>query len=266
VTSAAQTASPDIENRRVSIIICSINPGKFKLVTEMYNRLLSSVPHEIIGIHDARGLAEAYNRGIERSTGDVIVFSHDDLEIVTADFATKLLAHLQVYDLVGLAGTSRLCSYSWLSAGHPYVFGQVSLEEPSGGFVLTVFGAPAPVVGDIQAVDGLFIAVNRRVTERVRFDESFDGFHFYDLDFSATVHRSGLRLAVANEIHAVHQSVGRVGPDWSPQAEKFLIKWKPHLFPMSPRPQHIASVAVENRQELHEVTNPPYWKAALVRD
>jgi hypothetical protein len=36
---------------------------------------------EIIGIHDARSLADGYNRGIAQSRGEHIILSHDDIEI-----------------------------------------------------------------------------------------------------------------------------------------------------------------------------------------
>ena len=73
-------------NRRISIIICSADPQLFAKVCANYRpALLRSVSHEIIGIHDACSLCEGYNRGIARASGDVLVFSHDDIEIVTPD-------------------------------------------------------------------------------------------------------------------------------------------------------------------------------------
>ena len=42
-----------------------------------------------------------------------------------------------------------------------------------------------PLVRNVQALDGLFMAARRSVIERVSFDPvTFDGFHGYDLDFS----------------------------------------------------------------------------------
>jgi hypothetical protein len=68
------------KDRRLSIVICSIDNAKFSTVVAMYERLLADVPHEIIRIPDARSMSEGYNRGIDRSSGDVLIVSHDDLE------------------------------------------------------------------------------------------------------------------------------------------------------------------------------------------
>ena len=45
----------------ISIIICSINPEKFRNVCQTYARVFKSEKCEIIGVHDALSLAEGYN-------------------------------------------------------------------------------------------------------------------------------------------------------------------------------------------------------------
>ena len=50
---------------------------------------------EIIGIHDARSLAEGYNRGLRtRRRATIVVFSHDDVDVVTPDVGERLATHL----------------------------------------------------------------------------------------------------------------------------------------------------------------------------
>jgi hypothetical protein len=75
----------------ISVLICSINAAKYARVTASYERLLASYPHEIIGIHDARSLAEGYNRAVQASRGEWLLFSHDDVEIVSSDLAPAIL-------------------------------------------------------------------------------------------------------------------------------------------------------------------------------
>jgi hypothetical protein len=247
--------------RRISIIICNIDTEKFKAVSEMYRGIMGSADFEIIGIHDAKSMAEGYNRAINKSTGDVLIFSHDDIEFITPDLPNRLLRHLQTYDLVGLAGTSRFCGNFWLAAGPPFVFGQVTHPAPTGGFNVNLFGAPAPIVGDLQALDGLFIAVNRRVFDKVRFDESLAGFHFYDLDFTASAHDAGFNLAVANDIHAIHSSMGSYGPEWKKESEKFQAKWAPRFLHQPPKSKvWLAGVNVATREEILDLIHPDYWK------
>src|SRR5882724_172154 len=110
----------------ISVIICSIHNDRFAAVAKNYSDLLKHEPHEIIRISDARSLCEGYNRGIAASRGDILIFSHDDIEILTADFASRLKEHLANFDLIGVAGTSRLLRGGWQDAGPPYIFGQVA--------------------------------------------------------------------------------------------------------------------------------------------
>ncbi|MEI2771206.1 MAG: glycosyltransferase [Candidatus Competibacter sp.] len=80
----------------ISIIICSVDDVKFARVERNYRNLLVNFPYEIIRIDDAVSLCEGYNRGIARSRGNYLIFSHDDIEIWTPDFGQRLLRHLEL--------------------------------------------------------------------------------------------------------------------------------------------------------------------------
>jgi len=130
--------------------------------------------------------------------------------------ARDVKKHLADADLVGIVGTTKVVYGSWARAGPPYTFGQVC--EPDGQdapFRVLVCAMPAPLVHGMQAVDGLFMAANREVLERVRFDEvTFDGFHCYDIDFSFSSHLAGFRVAVAADMPVLHASAGNFDPAW----------------------------------------------------
>ncbi len=50
----------------------------------------------------------------------------------------------------------------------------------------------------IQALDGVFMAMRRKVATSIPFDEAlFDHFHLYDLDFSFRAYRQDLRWRCA---------------------------------------------------------------------
>jgi hypothetical protein len=71
-------------------------------------------------------------------------------------------------------------------------------------------------------LDGVFIAVHRRVWEKHHFDfKTFDGFHGYDLDFSRRATDAGARFAVPLDLLLLHRSTGRYGGDWRRYAERF---------------------------------------------
>lgn len=229
--SMAQTFLPASTGEPVfSVVICSIDPVRFERVTANYRERLSDVPHEIIGIHDARSLCEAYNRGVARARGQHLIFSHDDIAILTTDFSSRLLHALEESDIVGVAGTSWLTGETWGAAGWPFIHGLVVHPAANGGFKAAAFGWGEPLVHGMQALDGLFLAVRRTVFEHHRFDEeTFDGFHFYDLDFSFSAYQMGMRLSVAQNITVLHESGGHFGESWAQYAKRFLAKHRDNL-------------------------------------
>ncbi len=230
---------------KISIIICSIEAGKFARVCECYKRLLAGHPHEIIGIHDARSLAEAYNRGIQQASGEIIIFSHDDLLILDPDFAPKIVARMQDFDLLGFAGTSRLIDDKWGSAGHPHLHGVISHARPGQTHLsIDVYGVTEwPVVGNIKALDGVCMVTTRQAASAVGFDaELFDGFHLYDIDFSFSAHLAGYRLGVCCDIPLIHESAGRFDEQHQKYAARFIEK---HAARLDPAPRSAAPASAD---------------------
>jgi hypothetical protein len=66
----------------ISVVFCSIDSVLTESIERHYRTLLGDEPHEVIAIRDARSLAEGYNRGLDRSSGDIVIFSHDDIEFL----------------------------------------------------------------------------------------------------------------------------------------------------------------------------------------
>ncbi len=218
-----------------SVIVCSISPDKFAAVSENYRRLLSGVSHEIIGIHDARSLCEGYNRGLRQSRGDILVYSHDDIEIISPDFAARLVETLATSDLVGVAGTTELSGGRWSNTGWPHTHGQVCHRNLDGTLEHTLSGPGFGSVGGVQAMDGLLFAGWRKTFENIGFDEeTFDGWHFYDLDFTFRAWLAGLRLCVDYELLVVHDSAGSYDSEWNRYEQRFRQKHKDRFTPRPP--------------------------------
>ncbi len=214
--------------QKVSVIICSIIPARFERVCANYRERLAGVPHEIIGIHDAQSLCEGYARGLARSSGDIVVFSHDDIAIHAPDFANRLRNRLNEYELVGVVGSTQLSGEGWLYSRWPHIHGQVGMAAAAGtdgGFTITAFHMRGAATPGAQVLDGLFFACRRELAEAIGFDAAtFDGWHFYDFDFSYRAWRAGRRTAVCHDLLIEHASQGGYNAEWLRYAQRFREK------------------------------------------
>lgn len=226
-----------MSTKKISIIICSIEAGKFARISECYTRLMAGYHFEIIGIHDAKSLAEAYNRGIRQSDGEIIIFSHDDLLLLDKDFAAKITERLQHFDVLGFAGASKLINGKWGTARQPHLHGVISHARPKHSHLsLDVYGVTTwPVVGNIKAIDGVCMIATREVATRIGFDEKlFDGFHLYDIDFSFSAHLAGYKLGICCDMPLIHESTGNFDERHQVYCDRFDIKHQAHLDPAEP--------------------------------
>ncbi len=112
---ADSDVSPPTDPTVISVIICSRDDARFDAVCAEYERVLAGGPCEIIRIPDARSLTEGYNRGFIQSRGEVVIFSHDDIRFLTANIRAELVAALDEFDMVGVAGATQLAGPTWFS-------------------------------------------------------------------------------------------------------------------------------------------------------
>ena len=247
----AAARTPPSPIQPVSVIACSIDPEKWRGIAGNMEALLGGTGYELIGIHDARSLCEGFARGFARARGDIIIFCHDDIELLDDCFAVRVAALLERFDVIGLAGTTCLGGASWFTSGWPHQQGIIAHRRPADtSYRVDVFGLGGAVTGGIEALDGLFMAARRDVVERIGFDAAtFDGFHLYDTDFSYRAHLAGYRIALAHEIPVIHASTGNMGGDWAVQADRFLSKFAGRVpaGPRGPNPFRAAFLATRDQ-------------------
>jgi len=209
----------------ISVVICSVDEAKFQAVSEQYRRALGKEPYEIICVRHAQSMCDGYNQGLDASQGDIVLFSHDDIEIWTPEFIPRLKRHLETFDVIGVAGTELLVQPGWIAAGPPHVFGQVMHGKSAGPFYLMLYGLRARVVPGIQAMDGLFLAFRRSAIAQLRWDaQTFTRFHCYDIDCTYRAYKMGLRLGVALDLPLLHMSGGAFDATWEQQAALLIQK------------------------------------------
>jgi GT2 family glycosyltransferase len=178
-----------------------------------------------------RGLPAVYNQFIHESLREEeLVFLHDDLWLDDLFLSDRIRSALAVYDVVGLAGNTRLVPGmpAWhignqeneVDLGHlsgVVCHGAQPLGEPS------VYG-PTPAA--VELLDGVLLAARAGtlLDAGVRFDERFD-FHFYDLDFSRQARAAGLKMGTW-PIAVTHVSGGVFESDaWKRGLELYREKW-----------------------------------------
>lgn len=256
MTLPASAENPPIE---FSVIICSIDQAKYAAVVESYRRAFGDATWELIGIHDAKSLAEAYNRGLRAARGKYLVLSHDDVELLNEDLAAVLRANLGQFDLMGIAGTTRLTGDRWDAAGDPYIFTMVTYGAVAGnGWETILIGGGEVCQAGMQAVDGVFMAVTREVASALAFDEAgFDGFHLYDIDFSFRAYRAGYRVAVCRNVVLIHASRGNYDAVWSRYQERFNEKHRGLLaLPTEPHLGARAYFRTASKEEIRRLCQP----------
>lgn len=242
---------------RISVVICSIDASKFVQIRADFDALFPASALELIGIHDARGLNEAYNRGLRQATGDIVIFCHDDIRLLNADFCARLLAHMESFDLIGVSGATRVTGPGVAWAGHPHLHGWVA-HQHGAQWVAGCYSLGFSPVPSAAAFDGLWFAVRREAALKIGFDESLPGFHFYDLDFTWRAHQAGLRMGIVPDLRIAHQSFGNFGAAWQEASRQFQRKHPALNAPAGPH--HAYGAPVNGLAALNRFYA---WQAAL---
>jgi hypothetical protein len=161
-------------------------------------------------------LTKVYNEAMAKSDTDIVVFMHDDVEMLRSGWGSELVRMFhehQDYGIIGVAGSSEFDEKAmWW--GYKEIYGQV-LHRNNGQCWLTSF---SPLLkNDLQEVcviDGLFMAVHKKRTT-YEFNKEIDGFNFYDIDFclgNFLEHKT--KIGVTTNIRLAHNSIGKLSDNW----------------------------------------------------
>lgn len=191
----------------------------------------------LLHTENARGLSELYNLAIEeaRDYPCILVFIHDDIEILDFFWGERVRNGLQNFDIVGLAGNIRREAFqpSWYfkqiqSSGFVIddkqnLSGTVGHTFGNGEKSLSFYGETGQ---QCKLIDGLFIAANSEILNRnnVRFDARF-AFEFYDMDFCRSAEIGGLTIGTIG-LSVYHSSGGNYDdPNWLVNYRAYINKW-----------------------------------------
>lgn len=229
----------EIKNAKV---VCCTQKSKFKdylLDESIWNHQLLCQSY----LNNTESLAKRYNQAIDdalEENRDCLILVHDDV-ILEEDPIPKLEKLFDDYDLVGVAGTSKIELKSpalWHLMGGGFQGGHLhgcvqhlSKEILSHIPLLEREIKPASIFGSyphkVVMIDGVFMALNRKAMEEVNFDEDCPSkFHFYDLIASLDFHLKGGRVGVG-DILITHASPGlrSVTDEWKLGEKYFFEKY-----------------------------------------
>jgi len=181
---------------------------------------------------NSAGLSTVYNVALREAATDpaILIFIHDDVEIIDYFWIEHIAAGLRSFDLIGLAGNIRRLPRQpgWAFTDDqfvrdiPYLSGTIGHQDEHGRYP-NVFG---PSQREVKLLDGVMLACHSDtlIDNNIRFDEALD-FHFYDLDLCRQCEQRGLRMGTWG-ISMVHASRGRYGsPEWQAARERYFAKW-----------------------------------------
>ncbi|TVT38264.1 hypothetical protein FNT36_18875 [Hymenobacter setariae] len=215
----------------ISIIICSRGQSFRQSTIESVAGSIG-VPYEVIAIDNSKneyGICEAYNIGATRAQYGILCFMHEDIAFRTTGWGNiveRILLDNSI-GVLGITGGKWLPNApgTWWSCGNKYLSSNVLDQSSNGEYSRYTYSNPEDKnLVDVAAVDGLWICARKEVWARFPFDEKvFPGFHFYDVDFCATISQE-YRICVSLEISVTHFSLGSYNDSWLTYADVFYRK------------------------------------------
>lgn len=189
-----------------------------------------AVQKRIFG-ENSKGLPEVYNTAILEARFDsaILVFIHDDVEIVDFFWQDHIRRGLIRHAMIGLAGNTKRepGQQAWAFGDENYnryetLSGTIGHDGMSGRYQ-NYFGESFK---EVKLLDGVMLACDSSVLayKGITFDERFD-FHYYDMDICRQFERAGLTMGTWG-ISMVHSSPGRyLTPEWKAAQAKYFEKW-----------------------------------------
>lgn len=190
---------------------------------------------------------QKYNEGINRikiiyneiKDDDLICFVHEDVLILDKNFKEKLeyvFSTKKDIGLVGVVGAKELSdNCAWWLNQEDKLLGHVIQENNDKKYHLVKGGIGFS--DKMVAVDGLFFAIRGELLNKgLRFDETFNSFHFYDVSICFQVLQMGYKIGCV-DILLQHKSPGMffLSKEWIDSKNKFIhiVKENGYEFPLN---------------------------------
>lgn len=182
-------------------------------------------------INNGESLTKCYNRGLKQAKYDIVVFCHDDITIETKQWGKKLAKLYDKnpeYGILGVAGTKYLADNGRWWEKRKKMYGRVKHTANGKSWLSSYSPDLANDIEEVIVVDGVFFSCHKGRIKK-NFDETVEGFHFYDVTFAFDNYLEGVKVGVHTNLRINHQSVGETNDEWEENRVKFSEKHKEHL-------------------------------------
>jgi hypothetical protein len=177
-----------------------------------------------------KSLNEVYNEILDESETDIVVLCHDDLYFDTNSWYHKIINHFEKtdYGILGVAGTTYMSKSGQWWEQRKKMHGIVNHEHQGKKWESKYSEDLGKKIKEVVIVDGLFIAISKTKIKH-RFDETVEGFHFYDLNFCFPNFLAGVKIGVIFDVRITHKSIGQTNQQWEENRIKFSEKYSDRL-------------------------------------
>jgi hypothetical protein len=179
-------------------------------------------------INNGESLTKCYNRGLKQAKNDIVVFCHDDITIETKQWGNKLIKQFKENEhigIIGVAGSKFMNKTGRWWDDRKNMYGRVRHTHGGKSWLSSYSPDQGNNLEDVLNVDGVWFSVSKKRL-KVNFDESVEGFHFYDVDFSFRNYLDGCGVAVTTKIRINHLSIGETNDEWEVNRVIFADKFK----------------------------------------
>ena len=177
-------------------------------------------------------LPQIYNQAMREyaDPSAVFVFCHNDIHIKTRDWGKFLIKKFNSteFDIIGVAGSTYLPESGRWWEDRTKMHGIVEHTNGVSNWVSEYSKARKNFLKPVVLIDGLFMAVNPDGIVH-KWDEEFQGFHFYDLSFCVPNYLDGSEIGVTTDIRILHESVGMTNEQWENNRKQFAHKYQHDL-------------------------------------